>query len=526
MIARSCGHSGHAVANHRTPVSRLSSRLAQREESLTIAATMLTVARVIGWLPTVAIPILLVRLLSQELFGVYKQLFLVLGTAVPLLNIGLSASLFYFVPRDEESAPKFIYNAVILLSVLGVVGGAGLFAGSGFLIDHLALDVPEADRYMRLLAWLVAISVPAQVVITLPIVDKRSLFAAYILGGLSLLNGALVVVAIVVWGTLDAVLWAALLSAGLRGLALLAYLRLRMPHSRPGLPGRELFEQLRYALPFAAAALFEVGVVSFHAYYVAATTSAELFAIYAIGIVNLPFIGLLKRSIVEVVLVRLTEAHGRNDHKEVLRTWRIAASRLSILFIPLWFLGELFATELMVFVFGGEYVDSASIFRVFLLTLPLAILIDDALLRATGETLFIMKAKALGLAVSVGTVFLFASYDPLLGPIAGYVVGLGSVRALGLMRVRSVLSIRTAELFPWSEFARVVSAAAVATLVAAPVFWLASSEILRISIGTLLFLGAYFFVGLRLGILPRQEAMWVLERFAPRLSVRLIDWRR
>ena len=127
--------------------------------------------------------------------------------------------------------------------------------------------------------------------------------------------------------------------------------------------------------------------------------------------------------------------------------------------------------------------------------------------------------------MSVGTVFLFASYDPLLGPIAGYVIGLGSIRGLGLMRVRSILRIRTAELFAWSEFARVLSAGVVASLAAAPVFWLTTSEIFRISIGTLLFLGAYFFVGLRLGILPRQEAMWILERFAPRLSARLTDWR-
>ncbi len=360
---------------------------------------------------------------------------------------------------------------------------------------------------------LVAVSVPAEVVLSLPIVEKRSFLAGTILAANHLFRGLLVVGAAVLFRSLEAVLWAVLILAVARTAALLSYLSLR-GSGGTGRPERiALARQVRYSAPFAVAVLFEIGVESFHAYYVAGTTSAELFAVYAVGTVSIPVIGLLQQSVVEVALVRFTEAHDAREFGEMRRTWSVAVARLAILFLPLWALGELFATDLISFVFGAQYEAAAPVFRVFLLTLPLGLLIDHAVLRATGDTGFIFKATVAAFIASVVVVSL-GRVSPLMGGIAGYILGLGVMRVLGVAKVSGRLRVGWTGILPWKELSKLAFTCGLATVVAALAFRI-DGEFLRICLGTALFGATFLLAGLRLGTLPRQELRWIVRRFLP-----------
>ena len=50
--------------------------------SLTVRALWLLVAKILAFALSIALPLLLVRRLSQQEFGLYKQAFLVVGTAL------------------------------------------------------------------------------------------------------------------------------------------------------------------------------------------------------------------------------------------------------------------------------------------------------------------------------------------------------------------------------------------------------------------------------------------------------------
>ena len=70
--------------------------------SLTTQAFWLLAAKTAGFALTTALPLVLVRSLSQLEFGVYKQAFLIVGTAVTVLPLGFGMSAFYFLPRDRR----------------------------------------------------------------------------------------------------------------------------------------------------------------------------------------------------------------------------------------------------------------------------------------------------------------------------------------------------------------------------------------------------------------------------------------
>src|SRR5262245_49206090 len=88
--------------------------------SSTRAALSLMIGRTVGFAVAFVIPLLLVRALSQQEFGIYKYLFLLVAT-FGALQFGMAESLYYFVPRFPDTAGRAVANAMATLLGIGVV---------------------------------------------------------------------------------------------------------------------------------------------------------------------------------------------------------------------------------------------------------------------------------------------------------------------------------------------------------------------------------------------------------------------
>src|SRR3954449_11566545 len=90
----------------------------QREKpSLTKQAGWLLIAKVVGFVLSFAVPLIVVRVLDQKEFGLYKQIFLMMGTAVPLLTLVFYMNVFYFLPRMPAAGPKIVLNVLIVHAI-------------------------------------------------------------------------------------------------------------------------------------------------------------------------------------------------------------------------------------------------------------------------------------------------------------------------------------------------------------------------------------------------------------------------
>src|SRR4028118_890410 len=74
----------------------------RKDSSLTVRAAWIMSARTAAFVLSFALPLLLVRRLDQTSFGLYKQVFLLVGTAVNVLPLGFHMSAYYFLPRETE----------------------------------------------------------------------------------------------------------------------------------------------------------------------------------------------------------------------------------------------------------------------------------------------------------------------------------------------------------------------------------------------------------------------------------------
>ena len=71
------------------------------EHSINKQMGFLFVGRVVSFCLLFALPLVLVRVFSTEDFGLYKQLFLIHETIFLSLTMGVSASIFYFIPPTQ-----------------------------------------------------------------------------------------------------------------------------------------------------------------------------------------------------------------------------------------------------------------------------------------------------------------------------------------------------------------------------------------------------------------------------------------
>src|SRR5687767_14609658 len=71
-------------------------------------------------------PMILVRLLSVEDFGRYREFLLYVGLLATLAAFGINSSLLRFVPGSEQAGWRFVNQAVLMTFVSSVVMTAGM----------------------------------------------------------------------------------------------------------------------------------------------------------------------------------------------------------------------------------------------------------------------------------------------------------------------------------------------------------------------------------------------------------------
>src|SRR5262245_16948015 len=88
---------------------------------LTKRAALLMAANVIATAMSFALPLLLVRAMSQAEYGLYKQAFQIIQSALSLLNLQVAVSVFYFYERAPGKRLQVSLNVMLFYGVVGAL---------------------------------------------------------------------------------------------------------------------------------------------------------------------------------------------------------------------------------------------------------------------------------------------------------------------------------------------------------------------------------------------------------------------
>jgi O-antigen/teichoic acid export membrane protein len=411
----------------------------------------------------IAVPLLLVRLLTVREFGVYKQLFLLLDTALIVLPLGFALSVFYFFPREPARKAQVVGNILLIYVLVGGLGGL-LFVCFPALPAAI-LNTHDLAAYAPLIGLAILLWVGSSFIEFVAIAHGEARLAALLLLGMQLLRSALLVAAGLVFGSIRALAYAAVICGFVQSAFVLWYVRSRFSDARERVDWSLMRAQLRYALPLAYAGLLWWLQGFVHHYFVSNRFGAAAYAIYAVGSFQLPIVGIMHESVGSVVIRRINELRRRNNTQEMVRLATQTVRTLAAFSFPLYALLLVTGHEFITVLFTQKYSASWPIFAVNLSLIPLSIVapVCDAVFRACPEELpfFIRARTALAVPLLAGLWIATARFS-LVGAVA-VVVGVTLLERLVLAaRAAHVLGLSWRDLGRFGDAARLAGAAGVA----------------------------------------------------------------
>lgn len=337
-------------------------------------------AKLIGFAISFVLPLIMVRQLRQTEYGVYRQTFSVLNTAVTILPFGLGMSAFYFLSREPWKRSAAIFNILLFYFFAGAVACFTLVFFPS-LLEAIFHDL-EMGRLSSLVGLLILVSIFAFFLEIVAVANKEPKVAMVFIVFSQVGKAVFLISSVLIFGTVTSVIIAATIQAFLQSVVLALYLVRRFPRFWTSFDRGFVREHFAYALPLGFAALLWAAQTDLHLYFVGAWFDSHEFAIYAVGCFQLPVLSMLLESAGSVLIPRMSQLQLEGNTHEMLHLTARAAEKLALVYFPGYIFAFVMANPLIELLFTAEYSSSATIFRIFLTTIPFAVIMVDPIIRA------------------------------------------------------------------------------------------------------------------------------------------------
>lgn len=461
----------------------------QPRSSLTSQALWLLVAKTLGFMLAFALPVLLTRTLSQNEYGIFKQVFLIASTAVGLLTFGFGMSAYYYLPRETDPLRRgqVILNILLFNILMGAAACLVLIVWPG-LIVRIFRD-PEIVSYAPLVGVVILLWLFYVFLETVAVANQELRLATMFIVAGQLTRTALLFGAAIVFDSVKALLYAAIIHGVVQSGTLIWYVVSRFPGFWRKFDWSLTLKQVAYALPFGFAGLLYTLQTDLHNYFVANRFNPATFAVYSIGVAQLPLVGILRESVSSVMLPRISFLQEKRQEREIIALLANATRKLAAVFLPMYVFLLITGREFLTFMFTSAYADSWPIFAVNLVLLPLSLLDVDAVTRAyERHRFFLVRLQIVLSIVNVFALWFCISRFGLIGAIS-VVVGMNLILRLALvLRFSPVLGANLRDLKLFTDVGKV----AVASIVAGILCFLVRSVMISSNSGPLSILAACF----------------------------------
>jgi O-antigen/teichoic acid export membrane protein len=435
-------------------------------ESLTCRVCWLTLAKTAGFAFSLALPLLLVRRMNPEQYGLYKQVFLVVTTAMIVLPLGFQMSAYYFLPLKPGRRRETVANIMLFNASVGLLAFIGLFCYPSLLV--VIFRGPQLLPYAPWIGVAILFWITGAFLETAPIANQEIHAATVIIVGVQATRALIFIAAAAWYGTVRALIYAAILHGMIQTVVLLFYLESRFRGFWHSFDMATLRSQLLYALPLGSAGLLLIVETDFHSYFIARQFSPAIFAVYMVGTFQLPLIGLLQEAANSVLIGRVSILQQQRQTRAILVLTARAARKLASVYFPLYAFLLVAGRELIQLLFTNQYAESWPIFAVNLTLLPLNVLLLDPLFRAyQSERLFLLRLRIGVVAALTIALSLWTHRLGLLGTISLVVAAGAFERALSAIHFGCLLGVTRRDISGLRDLGSLAFASLLAALVAA-----------------------------------------------------------
>lgn len=452
-------------------------------------------------------PVVLVRLLSVETFGQYREFLLYTSVLTALAAFGVNSSLLHFVAHRPEQARRFVLQASLMTFATStlVIGGVAAL--------DFALGGAVVGEYMLPIALYVPLVVNFDFWESLWIAQRRPIAVFGYTTGRLLARLTVVIVAAALSADVDVIIWSLIgLEAVRLSISAVAWLRGRQRGAHE--VASTWREQLKFCLPAGTATVLLTLNRSMGSVFVAKLLGPMGLAHYAIGTYVQPVLAVLRNSLSDALLPEMSaqqpSQHGTAAARaDPLFLWRRMTVVAAIFLMAAAVVLARFADTLIVTFFTEEYRAAVLVFQIYLFVLVRESMDFSVPLRAINCTAPIMHGTVFSLALNAALLSILLPALGLPGAALAYVIS-RAVEGIYLgLRTARAYRIAPGELASWGDLAKVVIASLLASITLYGSFWTDFFGLPGVAAGAACFLLTYLALLLLLRV---PEAALLLRR--------------
>lgn len=392
--------------------------------------------------------VVLANALTKEAFGTYKQVYLLYGIVTPLFTAALPNSLLYFVPRMEvEERQRLVGQTLVVLWLSGLLLGSLLWLTANLWAS--VFSSPGLGTALRTFSIVPMFMMPAATLSSAAVAFGRARLSALASLLVNSSGFALVVGAALLYRDINRVLAATIVAAVIHGAVTLWVVRVSAGGYKFTLDRSLLRRQFAYALPLAVAGI--VGLLAYQTdrMIISLSFSPAVFAVYVVGAVEVPLVSMIGSNINSVLMPRISELHSNGETSAIVTLYREAVRKTAVLVLPLFGYLMMLSAEFILFLYP-EYIESVSIFRVYLLLLPLRVASYGLILQAVGRSRELLRGSVYYLIFNAATSLWLVHLVGLSGPAWGTLVSTVILAAWYIRRSAASIGATAGDLLPWA----------------------------------------------------------------------------
>ena len=485
----------------------------ERQESLSARAALMMCAKTLAFGFTFALPLLLVRWLSQEQFGIYKQVFLFVNTSFALLPLGVGMSAFYFLPRERERRHQIVFN--ILLFYTFVSGLLCLLLIARPTLLATLFNSPDMTRYAPLVGLVILAWVLSSSLEMIAVANQEIRVATIFIIASQFTKAVFLLSAAAFFTTVESLLYAAMVQGILQSIVFIIYLRSRFGAFWRGFEWQVMRNQLAYALPFGLASIIFRALAELDNYFVSYRFGPVLYGIYAIGCFEVPLLGLLSESISSVTIPRISQLQSVGNLRGMIELILSLVRKLALLLLPVYAFLLVMGRDFITILFTSQYLAAWPIFAINLTLVPLTIITCayDPVMRAHPEHRhFLVKLRCALLGLFVICLWFVVPRFGMLGAVTAMISMNVIDRLVIAGKVKKILGLDRGHFPLLKEVGKVALAALIAAAITAGtrIAWSQARPIVAFAVCGAVFSVVYLTATLLLGVITPEErgAFW------------------
>ena len=428
-----------------------------RKNSLSYSSLILFLGKLFHSISTLIIFVILSRYFTKTDYGTYRQFWLFGFTLIPLFLLGIPSSITYFIAGAKLQQQKTaIINSVIITTAMTVFVGF-LF----FLLQNEFILIIKNQRLINFIFPLVILQMFAPMFyLYQPILvslkkNKLVVLISVVTSSIILLY---VIIIIFTNSTLEIFLPILSIVMGLNAIIIFVIIYSISNVKKVTINWKSIKNQIYFSAPLGMALFFGIISKQLDKFLVSYFTNSEIFAIYANGAVELPFINLITNSVTVILLPEYVKLWKSKKQLRIIDIWNNSITKTATIIIPIMIFSMVMHNEIISILFGPMYVSSATIFFIYLFILPMRLATFGSVLIAIGKTKAILKYTIIAVIINfifsiIGFHYLNISGIAIATVISIYVIGVGQI-----YEISKLFNIRVSQLIPIKNLSRIILA--------------------------------------------------------------------